>query len=98
MKLDKKQGYGFITGDASGAVFEQNGRVFGADGEEIVPPAPPVAPSADSKPADPPAADPPADKPNKTEAKKGGGKKGTAPAPAAVKSPLDSQLAAQGLQ
>ena len=36
MKLDRKQGFGTISGDHHGAVFEQNGRLFDADGEEVI--------------------------------------------------------------
>lgn len=39
MKLDKKQSYGQISGDHHGAVYEQHGRIFDADGEEIIIPS-----------------------------------------------------------
>ena len=39
MKLDRKQSYGQISGDHHGAVFEQHGRIFDPDGEEIIIPS-----------------------------------------------------------
>ena len=39
MKLDTKQSYGQVSGYHYGAVFEQHGRLFDADGEEIIVPA-----------------------------------------------------------
>lgn len=36
MKLDKSKPHGIISGEHFGAAFEQDGRVFDADGDEIV--------------------------------------------------------------
>ena len=36
MKLDKSKSYGIISGGHFGAAFEQDGRCFDADGEEVV--------------------------------------------------------------
>lgn len=35
MKLDTKRAFGHVVGDASGAVFEQDGRMFNADHDEV---------------------------------------------------------------
>ena len=61
MKLDKKKGYGTVSGDPGGACFEQDGRMFDSAGDEIVaeaPEAPPAAKKvkADKAPEAPPAA------------------------------------------
>ena len=102
MKLDKKQGYGHISGDSHGAVFEQDGRLFDANGDEIVVavvPAEPVGAEQGTVPAatvKAKAATKPAATPAKSHKKKVVDPV-VPDAPVVAASPVDSQLAAQGL-
>ncbi|MFA7290898.1 MAG: hypothetical protein WC023_01495 [Rhodocyclaceae bacterium] len=52
MKLDKKKGYGTVSGDPGGACFEQDGRMFDSAGDEIVADAPEAPPAAKKVKAD----------------------------------------------
>ena len=103
MKLDRKQSYGQISGDHHGAMFEQNGRMFDADGEEVIVTAADPEASIDNE--SPAVAEQKASKPKvapKT-ATKGPKKKAVvkvdppiqSPAPVAKTSAVDEQLAAQ---
>lgn len=56
MKLDRKQSFGTIAGEAGCAVYEQNGRLFDLEENEIVSDEAPAAPAAKPK-AKPKAAD-----------------------------------------
>ncbi len=91
MKLNISKSFGVVSGEDR-ARFEQDGRAFDADGDEIVAaPVPAPYDSATLEPGDIPAA-------TKTEEKKPGRKPAAVPAetPAVSDSPIDAQLAAQG--
>lgn len=87
-KLDRSRGFGEIMGHSSGAMFEQDGLLFDAEGVELfndeVPAAKPAAQPKASKPAGQPKAAKQAAQPKPVE---------VAPAPAAT--PAEDQLAKQ---
>lgn len=105
MKLDKKQGYGLISGDHHGAMFEQDGHLFDVNGDEVIfeavvdepgdgnqnakPEAPVTKAKTTAKPATAPAKSHKKKAATPVVAEK--------PAVVAAASPVDSQLAAQGL-
>ena len=93
MKLDKKQGYGLISGSHHGATFEQDGHLFDANGDEIVVADVPDEPVGAEQGTVPAAAAP---APAKSHKKKVA-EPVVAETPAVQASPVDSQLAAQGL-
>ncbi len=107
MKLDKKQGYGLISGSHHGATFEQDGHLFDANGDEIVVADVPDEPVGAEQGTVPAAAAPAtkAKAQTKTAAapapakshKKKVAEPVVAETPAVQASPVDSQLAAQGL-
>ncbi len=99
MKLDRKQGYGHISGESNGAVFEQGGRLFDADGDEVsvVVPDAPAAAVQGSVPVSALVKAKASGKGRKTAVKTAVIVPDAAAKPGAQSSIVDSQLAAQGL-
>ena len=104
MKLDKKQGYGHISGDNHGAVFEQDGRLFDANGDEVIVAVVPDEPVGAEQGTVPAATVAKVKAPAKAAATPAKSHKKKAAAPVAPVAPVvaaastvDSQLAAQGL-
>ena len=89
-KLDKKQPYFSVHGSAGNAAFEQGGRLFDVDGEEVV-----MEESAAAVEAESDTSTKAAKAPRATKAAKAP-KSGSAPEVAATPSVVDEQLAAQG--
>lgn len=85
--LDKTKPWFSVHGDASGAAFEQDGCLFGLDGDEIV-----VAERAAAVTVGPPAEQPAA---AEAPAKKTPGRKKQPAAAEAPASAIDEQIAAQ---
>ena len=101
LKLDKKQGFGHISGEHHGATYEQNGHLFDANGDEVVVEAVVDEPDGGDQNAKPAATVTKAKTPAKAVATPAKSHKKKVAAPAVTEkpaaSPVDSQLAAQGL-